>query len=57
MIIGAERELLRDSTSNPKAFFKCEVGWPCCKLNFTKQHEIVEEFVFKVENYDKLEIF
>lgn len=33
------------------------MSWPLCRFNFTKEHVIVDEFVFKSQNYEKLEIY
>lgn len=57
MFIGSEKELLKEALTNPESFFTCNVKWPLCRFNFTKPHQMIDEFVFKTENYERLEIF
>ncbi len=49
MYVGREKELIKEANEDPIKFFKCNSKWPVCRINFTRPHQIVEEFVFKVE--------
>jgi len=57
MFEGRINDQLKKSVSNPLDFFKCNQEWPMCAFNFTKHHVIPEDFAFKIENINDVEIF
>lgn len=57
MFIGSERELMFQSQNQANSFFICNQNWPQCRFDFTKEHLIIEEFVFKIDNLANIEIF
>ncbi len=57
MFDGRILDQMKMSVSKPLQFFKCDQAWPMCAFNFTKIHVIPEEFCFKVENLNDVQIF
>lgn len=57
MYVGREKDLVKEANEDPVKFFNCNSKWPVCRINFTRPHQIVEEFVFKVEYTQTLEIY
>ena len=57
MFVGREKELLKQANEDPYQFFTCNTKWPICRINYTKPHQVVEEFVFKVEFLSDVEIY
>jgi len=54
---STEREKLLTAKQDPSKFFSCNLRWPLCRFDFAKEHTLVEEFVFRVNNFNDLEIF
>jgi len=57
MFMGYERDNLRQAQENPEEFFMCDASWPQCRFDFTRPHVLVDDFVFKYEGYENLDIF
>ncbi len=57
MFTGTEKLNLNAAKEDPEKFFCCNSNWPQCRFNFAKQHLVTEEFVFKIENLQDVEIF
>lgn len=54
MFVGSEKQQIAEAESQPEQFFRCSKNWPQCKFNFVKPYELIDEFVFKIENLEQV---